>query len=437
MAKMKSLFVCQQCGYESPRWLGKCPSCNNWNSFVETFEGPAIKTRSTAAKLTKLSEVTTLKSERIKTKIDEFDQVLGGGIVSGQVILIAGSPGIGKSTLLMQIANNLKKTLYVSGEESVNQIAIRAKRLGIKNSELSISEGTNIDSIIDLARDIKPEALIIDSIQVMSTDDLSGMAGSVGQVRECAFRLVQFAKSTNTPTFIVGHVTKEGTMAGPSVLAHIVDTVCDFSGDENLVLRTIRVTKNRFGATDEVGVFEMKDKGLVSVTNPEKVFLTDANVNVPGNITSSIMQGTRPVMVEIEALTVSSKLAFPKRIAQGIDPRRFELLLAVLTKHCKMPLYEYDSYVSVAGGVDARGPFIDLAICLAVASSFYNIAISSKVITIGEVGLLGEIRDVVGQEKILRLAKKLGYTKVASAKEYKLLSQVIHNFFLDRKNSNK
>lgn len=433
MAKAHSLFVCQQCGYETPRWLGKCPNCNSWNSFVETVTQSSSHTNQESSVVIKpvlLSNISSKKIPRIKTEIDEFDQILGGGIVSGQVILISGNPGIGKSTLLLQIADNLENTLYVSGEESINQIAIRAERLKVKSKKINMIEGTDIDSIVSSAKNLKPKIIIIDSIQVMATNDLTGMAGSVGQVRECAFRLVRFAKSTNTPVFIVGHVTKEGTMAGPSVLAHIVDTVLEFSGDKNMTLRMIRAVKNRFGPTDEVGVFEMKDIGLVSIANPEKIFIQDNKINVTGNVISGILQGTRPVMVEIESLVVASKLAFPRRIAQGIDPKRFELLLAILTKHCKTPLYEYDCFISVAGGISAKNPSIDLAICLAVASSFYNKPTPKNIFAIGEVGLLGEIRSVIAEEKMTTLAKKIGLKQTVSGNEFKYLPQVIHNFFL-------
>lgn len=435
MAKAKSVFICQQCGYESPRWLGKCPECGTWNSLVESVVKETKQTsrqssrQSSGINLQKLSEVNLAKSERIKTKIDEFDQILGGGIVPGQMILLAGAPGIGKSTLLLQIANNLSDVLYMSGEESINQIAIRAKRLGVKSSGLSIGEDTDIDNIIETAQAEKPKALIIDSIQTMATEDLTGMAGSVGQVRECAFRLVRFAKSTGTPVFVVGHVTKEGSVAGPSVLAHIVDTVLWFEGDKDLTVRMVRAVKNRFGPTDNTGVFEMKEGGLVSVIDPEKIFLNKKDERIPGSATGAIMQGTRPMLVEVEGLVVPSKLAFPKRIAQGIDAKRFELLLAVLTRRCNLPLYEYDCYINIAGGVIARTPSIDVAICTAIASSFFDKPIKSGTLAVGEVGLLGEIRQVAGEEKITALGKKLGMENIINGKQYRYLTQVIHNLF--------
>ncbi len=429
MAKTHSQYVCQQCGYSQVGWSGKCPNCGAWGSLVETVISVEGREKSTSKRSSlkpiSLSSVSSKKLPRILTNIEELDRVLGGGMVSGQVILVAGEPGIGKSTLLLQVANKLGKCLYVSGEESANQIAIRAQRLGIKNSKLEILEDTDIDSTISVNETIKPKAIIVDSIQVMSTSDLSGMAGSVGQVRECAFRLVRLAKTKNIPIFIVGHVTKEGGVAGPAVLAHIVDTVLWFEGEKNLALRVIRAVKNRFGPTDEVGIFEMKDIGLLSLPNPEKVFLTKDRKAVPGSIISATMQGTRPVLVEIQSLTIPSKLAFPKRIAQGIDPKRFELLLAVLGRRCNLPLYEYDCFINVAGGLVAKDPGIDLAICISLATSFFNKPLSSQTIAIGEVGLLGEIREVAFQEKAIKLARRLGYKKILSSKEFKFLPQVM------------
>lgn len=434
MAKAKSLFVCQQCGYETSKWMGKCPNCGEWNSFVETLVSPGAQKRGNGQtnqlEVANLQEIAKQKIARFSTKIEEFDQILGGGVVLGQVILISGNPGIGKSTLLLQVADSFKKVLYVSGEESVNQIAIRAQRLRIKNKEIGILEATDIDAIIDLAQKDKPEIVIIDSIQVMATSDLSGMAGSVGQVRECAFRLVRFAKTNRIPVFIVGHVTKEGTMAGPSVLAHIVDTVLDFSGDKDLAFRLVRATKNRFGPTDNIGVFAMKDTGLVSVTAPEKVFLTTKKDTI-GSVKSAILTGNRPVFVEIESLVLPTKLAFPRRIAQGVDSKRLEVIIAVLIKHSGLPLYGTDVFVNVSGGISAKNPSVDLAICLSIASSYFNRKISSKILAVGEVGLLGEIREVVGEEKIAKLATKIGYKKLET--EGKVLQQVIHNFFPQEK----
>jgi len=349
MKKVSSSYVCQQCGHEESKWYGKCPSCGVWGSLVETNfvsrnSSKNISKKSVSnSQLIKLNSVSKKSSKRILTKIPELDRVLGGGLVGGQVVLLAGEPGIGKSTILLQLADKLGNTLYVSGEESAQQIAIRAQRLGVKKPSIDILDETDIDNVIDTVKGQKKVGLlIIDSIQTMQTSDLSGMAGSVGQVRESAARLVRFAKSTGTPTILVGHVTKQGSVAGPAVLAHIVDTVLWFEGDRDLTLRLLRSHKNRFGATDEVGVFEMEDKGLSSLSSPEKVFLTKGIASLPGSIVSSVMQGTRPILVEIQSLVISTKLAYPKRIAQGIDSGRLELLLAVLTKRCALPLYDYD-----------------------------------------------------------------------------------------------
>lgn len=378
-----------------------------------------------------LSEIKTSQTKRISTKITELDRVLGGGLVPGQVVLIAGEPGIGKSTILLQVADKLGDVLYVCGEESASQIKIRADRLGVKKTNIHLLEDTDVDSVVETIDTFKGETLqgiVVDSIQTMETGDLSGMAGSVGQVRESASRLLKVAKAGGIPLFLVGHVTKEGTVAGPAVLAHIVDTVLWFEGDKTLTLRLLRAVKNRFGATDEVGIFEMKDTGLASVTDAEKIFLTKSKKEVPGSVVSSILQGSRPLLVEVQSLVVPTKLAFPKRVAQGIDSRRLELMLAVLIRRCGLPLYEYDVFVNVAGGIRVEEPACDLAVCLSVASAFFDKALSAKTIAVGEVGLLGEIREVVAQEKRLKEAKRLGYTNAISSKETKYLQEAVKKY---------
>lgn len=432
MAKLHSSYVCQQCGYSQVGWSGKCPECGSWGSLVETVTKEAHSAKgkvhsgpkSTAIKL---SEVPTKSTQRISTQISELDRVLGGGLVNGQVVLLAGEPGIGKSTLLLQMIDKLVDPpgvgQYVSGEESAGQIAVRAKRLGITGNNVQVLEETDVDNIVDSIE--SPSAIIIDSIQTMSTSDLSGLAGSVGQVRECAFRLLRVAKSKNIPLFLVGHVTKEGTVAGPAVLAHIVDTVLWFEGDKSTTLRLLRAVKNRFGPTDEVGIFEMQDKGLISQTNSEKIFLSNTKKQIPGSVISSILQGTRPLLVEIQSLVVPTKMAFPKRIAQGIDSRRLELLIAVLIRRCGLPLYDFDVFVNIAGGISVREPSIDLAICLSIASAYFDKAVTKGTIAIGEVGLLGEIREVVAQDKRVKEAKRLGFPYPVTTKEYQYLSQVL------------
>lgn len=438
-----SKYVCQQCGYESAGWLGRCPNCGEWNTLVETVIETASKSQATRSKQSsnyksqtiKLSDIKTSSIKRISTNISELDRVLGGGLVPGQAILIAGEPGIGKSTLLTQLASNLSNpnfklqssVLYICGEESVSQVKIRADRLGIKKSAIELVESTDVDSVIDLISNIGHplSGIIVDSIQTMTTGDLSGMAGSIGQVRECAFRLVKQAKSLNIPLFLVGHVTKEGTVAGPAVLAHMVDTVLWFEGDKTLTTRILRAVKNRFGPTDEVGVFQMADRGLVPIDNIEKAFLEKNQKQVSGSVVTSVMQGTRPILAEIQALVVPTKLAIPRRVAQGIDSRRLELLLAVLTRRCSIPLYDNDVFVNVAGGFKVTEPASDLAICMAVASAFYDKPISSKTLAVGEVGLLGEIREVVAEEKRIKEAKRLGFTEAVSSKGFGYVGQAI------------
>lgn len=442
-----SKYVCQQCGYESTGWMGKCPECGTWNSLVETVvsttssksnKGNKSRT-SIRTEPINLSDIKSSVTTRTSTKISELDRVLGGGLVSGQAILIAGEPGIGKSTLLTQLAAKLTSNtqalgsvLYVCGEESANQVKVRAERLGIEKSKVQLLEETDADSIINTIDTFKGQALqgvIVDSIQTMSTSDLSGMAGSVGQVRECAFRLIQACKSKNIPLFLVGHVTKEGTVAGPAVLAHIVDTVLWFEGDKTQTLRVLRAVKNRFGPTDEVGVFEMRDNGIIPVADAEKLFLEKSHKNVAGSVVTSVMQGTRPLLVEIQALVVPTKLAIPRRIAQGIDSRRLEMLLAVLTRRCGLPMYDQDVFINVAGGLKVTEPATDLALCLAVASAYFDKPLSNKLIAVGEVGLLGETREVVAQDKRLKEAKRLGFTIGISSKETPYVFQAIKQLF--------
>lgn len=378
-----------------------------------------------------LDRISVKGTSRISTKISELNRVLGGGLVSGQVSLIAGEPGIGKSTILLQLADKVGNFIYVSAEESANQIKIRAKRLKITSKTIHLLEEVNVDAAIDAINsfDKKINGVIFDSIQTMSTGDLTGMAGSVGQVRECTYRIVRLAKSKNIPVFIVGHITKQGAVAGPAALMHLVDTVLWFEGDKSLTYRLLRAVKNRFGPTDEVGIFSMGELGLIPEDNPADLFLSKGRTKVAGSCVVSIMQGTRPLLVEVQALVVSSKLAMPRRIAQGVDYSRLELLLAILTKRLGLPLYEYDCYLNVVGGVLIKGdPSADLAICLAVASAFYNIPLPEKLVAIGEVGLLGELRETQAQEKRTKEARRLGFNKIISSKQASYLREAVRKY---------
>jgi DNA repair protein RadA/Sms len=451
MAKSYTKYICQQCGYESAEWMGKCPGCGTWNSLVETLvAGQSKSNRGRVSergvvKLQTLAEIQKISDKRISTKIGEFDRVLGGGIVLGSVTLLAGDPGIGKSTLLLQAASSVPNVIYISGEESPAQIKIRAERLGVKNKELRFLNETDVDQIISTLEDwinrgsesgshntpinqspnVPASLVVIDSIQTLYTSDLTGTAGSVGQVRECTLRLLNLAKNKDISMFIVGHVTKEGAVAGPMVLAHLVDTVLFFEGEKYQNLRLLRAIKNRFGPTDEVGVFEMAESGLVEVDNPSKIFLGEQLKNVSGSVTTCLMEGTRPLMVEIQALVASSQLAIPRRVGQGIDYNRLQLLVAVLTRRAGLSLSNSDVFVNVAGGIKVTEPGADLAICLAIASAALDKPLENKICAIGEIGLLGEIRTIGNLEKRVKESKRLGFVQVVSAKEHKVLRTAI------------
>ena len=457
MAKSVTHFICQNCGAEFPKWAGKCEQCGEWNTLVETV----VSARSTKhearnskqAQIIKFQDIQNKEVERETTGIGELDRVLGGGLVPGSVVLLAGEPGIGKSTLLTQLAMKLGgKTvgsvltvLYVCGEESPEQIKLRIMRLKrtdlSERSVLSLSflPTTDVDEVISQAGN--PSLMIVDSIQTMATEDLTGMAGSVGQIRECAYRLLNLAKETGVPVFLVGHVTKEGAIAGPKVLEHLVDTVLYLEGDKHHEFRILRSQKNRFGPVDEVGVFTMSGSGLIEVNNPSDVFLEERQKNVAGSCVAIVMEGTRPVLVEIQALVVPSQLAMPRRVASGIDQRRLQLLVAVLSKRLRLPLATDDVYVNVAGGLNLKEPAADLAVCLAIVSSFKNKPIGAKTAAFGEVGLLGEIRKVSWSEKRIKEAKKLGYSQIISPGTAKDLSTAvkfygIKGIFLEYNNYN-
>jgi len=431
MAKATTKFVCQQCGMESPKWLGKCPECGEWNSFIETVipttkKGFSIGTAFTVSPQ-KLSQIKSVDLKRIKTDISEFDRVLGGGLVSGSVVLVAGEPGIGKSTLMLALGNKVGG-LYISGEESLHQIKLRAERLKIKGEKLDFLSEIDVDIILETIKNFKKEdfkVLIVDSIQTLTTQDLTSSAGSVGQVRECASKLLRMAKSSNIAVFLIGHVTKEGMLAGPKILEHMVDTVLSLEGEKFGAFRLLRTTKNRFGATDEVGVFEMTDKGMIGIENPSKLFLAQRQKNVPGSVIVATMEGTRPVLVEVQALVTPTQLAIPRRMVSGIDYNRLQLIVAVLSKRLGLPLGNFDVLVNVAGGLRIEEPAADLGVALAIFSSFKNLAIDPKIVVFGELGLLGEIRNVSQANQRIKEAKRLGFIRIISPEKYSSINQAV------------
>lgn len=430
MAKLTTVYICQQCGYKSSQYLGRCPNCENWNSFVEEvvekigFRGQGLGTgKVRTAKVVNLTDIDGQGYQRLSTRMAEFDRVLGGGVVKGSLILVSGDPGIGKSTLLTHLSINIPNTLYVAGEESPNQIKMRVDRLNPKAKLLILNE-TDVDVIIGAIGQESPSLIIIDSIQALQTTDLASVAGSVGQVRECAYRLQRLAKQTHTPIFLVGHVTKDGTVAGPRTLEHLVDVVLSLEGDQTSQFRILRGNKNRFGPTDEVGIFEMLERGMTEVKNPSKLFL-ESKQNAPGSAVAAIVTGLRPILVEIQALVVKTSLSFGRRTALGIDNNRLQLLVAVLQKKLNLPLFQYDIFVNVTGGLRINEPAADLAIILALTSSFKDFSLPSKTVFIGEVGLLGEIRPVKNLDKRIAEAKKLGYINVISSKNVKTIPEAI------------
>jgi len=452
MAKKPTVnFVCQECGYDSPQWLGKCPECGSWNSMKE-FQIRDSKQRAkngvgnelVQIKPQKLHEIAYQEKSRIQTEFQELNNVLGGGIVRGSATLIAGDPGVGKSTLLLQLALSLSvvsKVLYVSGEESAEQVKMRAVRIA-ESSEKSNSQKnrlaqssenlfflslTDADTIVEQITEMKPDLVIIDSIQTIESQNVSGLSGSVAQVRYAALQFIRCAKQNNVPVIIVGHVTKEGMVAGPMVLSHMVDTVLFLEGEKFAKTRILRSLKNRFGPVDEVGIFLMEENGMEEATNPEQLFLSSGQEQVPGSVLVSTLEGSRAFLVELQALAVTTRLPMPRRVVSGVDARRVELLLAVLQKHCHLPLDTMDVFVNVAGGMKLADPGIDLGICLAVYSSLKNIALP-KTVGIAEVGLLGELRVVTGLEKRVKEAEKLGYKNTLTAKKYKTLREVLASF---------
>ncbi|HOQ38430.1 MAG TPA: DNA repair protein RadA [Acetivibrio sp.] len=432
MSKQKSFFVCQECGYESSGWLGKCPACNQWNTFVEeAVESGSKNSRSPApinVKPVRINDIDIEGEERYLTGMKEMDRVLGGGIVRGSLVLVGGDPGIGKSTLLLQICDKVNvrsKVLYISGEESIKQIKIRADRLNVKNPNLLMISETNFKVIQASCENEQPDLIIVDSIQTMFNDELSAAPGSVSQVREITAGLMRIAKSMNIAVIIVGHVTKEGAIAGPRVLEHMVDTVLYFEGERHLSYRVLRAVKNRFGSTNEIGIFEMRDIGLVEIDNPSSMMLSGRSESVPGSVVVSSLEGTRPMLIEIQALVCPTSFGMPRRMATGIDYNRITMLMAVLEKRVGMQLHSFDAYVNVVGGLKIDEPACDLGVVAAIASSFRNVPVDINTVVIGEVGLTGEVRAVNQVDKRVMEAMRIGFKNcIVPARNFKMIKQM-------------
>ena len=414
----KTIFVCNECGYESVKWMGKCPACNSWNTFFE--QKLEMHSENGIKKIKEKNEAKALNSyqgkdvARISTGFNELDRVLGGGLVNGSLILLGGEPGIGKSTLILQLCDKIHgegKVLYVSGEESAEQIKLRADRLGIKNDDILFLGETDISAISESISELKPKLVIIDSIQTMYSEELSAAAGSVSQVREITAQIMRICKSQSITTIIIGHVTKDGTIAGPRVLEHMVDTVLYLEGERYFSYRIIRGVKNRFGSTNEIGMFEMKGEGLCEITNPSEILISERDDNPSGSGVIASIEGTRPMLIELQALTSQSVFGIPKRTANGFDYNRLAVLVAVLEKRANLMLGGQDIYLNVVGGIKLNEPAVDLGVCCVVASSFKNVPIPKDTVIMGEVGLTGEIRRINMIEKRLKESEKLGFKR--------------------------
>lgn len=421
MAKTKTKFVCQNCGYTTAKWMGRCPECGTWDSLAEELETPASGPQQSflmpkeAPKPKTLDKVMLTEVERLKTGINEFDRVLGGGLVPGSLVLLGGDPGIGKSTMLLDAGIRFSaggiKVLYVSGEESEAQTAMRARRLGKPGTALLVMTATDLDAVLLQAKEVQPQILVIDSIQTMYNPELQTAAGSVGQVRECTAKLLRFAKATGIAVIIIGHVTKDGNIAGPRLLEHMVDVVLQFEGDRSYSFRVLRALKNRFGTTSESGIFSMETGGLKEVVNPAGLFLENRAENAPGSVVCACMEGNRPIMVEVQALVAKTPYGMPRRTAVGFDYNRVNMLLAILERRLGMDFGNFDAYLNVVGGMKITEPSADLAAAAALVSSYRNKPVPHGVLAVGEVGLTGEIRRVAGTERRIRDAANLGFTK--------------------------
>lgn len=420
MSKVKTAFYCRNCGNESPKWLGKCPACGEWNTFTEEIIQREKNNRSKHNESipVPLNEVSLVDHDRIDTNNNELNRVLGGGIVPGSVILIGGEPGIGKSTLMLQVALHIKdkKFLYVSGEESEQQIRLRAERLGMKNSQCFILTETSVTNIISQSEKLKPSILLIDSIQTITSENIDSSPGSISQIKESAFELLLYAKKSNIPVFMIGHITKDGSLAGPKVLEHMVDTVLHFEGDHNYGFRVIRSVKNRFGSTSELGIYEMNTTGLREVSNPSEILLGHHDESLSGTSIAATIEGLRPIMIETQALVSTAAYGTPQRSSTGFDSRRLNMLLAVLEKRCGFKLGTKDVFLNIAGGIKVIDPATDLAIVSAILSSNMDLPISHNICFAGEIGLSGEIRPVTRIEQRISEAEKIGFTTIVISK---------------------
>lgn len=421
MAKIKTKYVCQSCGYETAKWLGKCPECTKWNTFVEEIDQKSTKKEvfiidKSSSKPVSINSIESKEEERFTTDINELDRVLGGGIVKGSLVLVGGDPGIGKSTLLIQVSSNVanlgKTVLYITGEESEFQIKMRAKRLGINSENLYIFAENNLSIIESYLESVNPELIILDSIQTVFSPEISSAPGTVSQIKEGTSKFMKISKKMGISTFIVGHVTKEGSLAGPKLLEHMVDTVLYFEGERYNTYRLVRAVKNRFGSTNELGVFEMRDLGLVELDNPSKILISEKPKDVAGSVIISTVEGTRPMLLELQALVSPTSFGIPKRTSTGVDYNRVGMLLAVLEKRVGLQIQNQDVYINIVGGIKINEPSIDLGIAISVASSFRNIPIDEDIAVTGEVGLTGEVRAVSFIEKRIAECKKLGFKKI-------------------------
>ena len=431
MSKVKSAFFCQNCGHETPKWLGKCPSCGEWNSFVEEIVEKNIpqvvafsKSGKTAAPIA-IQDIEKVEHQRFKLADAELNRVLGGGLVAGSLILFGGEPGIGKSTLMLQVAvkGTQTKVLYVSGEESEQQIKMRAERIGVENNECFILSETSIQNIFKQAEEIQPRLLVIDSIQTLYSSQIESSPGSISQVRECTAQLLRYAKTTNVPVFLIGHITKEGSLAGPKVLEHMVDTVLQFEGDRNHVYRLLRSIKNRFGSTNELGIYEMLGAGLRQVENPSEILITNTDSSLSGISIGATLEGMRPMLIEVQALVSTAAYGTPQRSSTGFDAKRLNMLLAVMEKRCGFKLGAKDVFLNIAGGIKVDDPALDLAVVASVLSSNADLAISNKICLSAEVGLSGEVRPVNRIDQRIYEAEKLGFEKIIISKYNKGIHQ--------------